>query len=109
MPQRRAKIVGHRITEGFQLLVRRLKQLTLASQFCRDAAPIRNVVMNEIVHGAQENELQHAADQFRDHYLGKGEPRLDWDRSFNTWLRNEIKFDRKPKPAADQPYRIGRG
>lgn len=36
------------------------------------------------------------AEQFRDHYIGKGEPRADWDASFRTWLRNAPKFGGKP-------------
>lgn len=32
------------------------------------------------------------AEQFRDHFISKGEPRADWDASFRTWLRNAKRF-----------------
>jgi hypothetical protein len=33
---------------------------------------------------------------FGDHYKSKGEARLDWDASFRNWLRNAVRFGRKP-------------
>lgn len=32
--------------------------------------------------------------QFKDHHAAKGEPMLDWDAAFRTWLRNAVKFSR---------------
>lgn len=32
------------------------------------------------------------AEHFRDFHTAKGEPHLDWDACFRTWLRNAVKF-----------------
>ena len=32
---------------------------------------------------------------FRDHFLGNGAVKLDWDRTFNNWLRNSVRFGGK--------------
>lgn len=29
---------------------------------------------------------------FRDHFLGNGNTKVDWDRTFNNWLRNSLKY-----------------
>lgn len=34
---------------------------------------------------------------FRDWHDSKGEPHLDWDAAFRTWLRNAVKFGRASK------------
>jgi hypothetical protein len=34
------------------------------------------------------------AEHFRDHHTAKGEPMLDWDAAFRTWLKNAVKFGR---------------
>lgn len=35
--------------------------------------------------------------QFRDHHLKEGTISKDWDASWRTWMRNALKFNRKPK------------
>lgn len=48
------------------------------------------------------------AEQFRDHHAARGSTFRDWDRAFNTWLRNAKKFDRngagKPDRKTPQKY-----
>ena len=46
---------------------------------------------------AQENgfsdlEVEEQLPQFRDHWLGKGETRQDWQATWRTWMRNSRKF-----------------
>lgn len=36
-------------------------------------------------------------DNFRDHYISKGETRADWDASFRTWMRNAEKWAKPDK------------
>lgn len=43
-------------------------------------------------HGFGAAETDRIAQRFRDHWLGKGEPRADWDACFRTWIGNETKF-----------------
>lgn len=47
-------------------------------------------------------DVDHEAELFRDHWLGKGEPRLDWDASFRTWLRNAKRFGTYARKANGQ-------
>ena len=46
-------------------------------------------------------DLETTIAQFRDHWLGKGETRADWNASFRTWVRNEVKW------ASERPSRDG--
>jgi hypothetical protein len=46
-----------------------------------------------------EIDLAKVVENFRDYHLGKGEARASWDASFRTWIRNEITFAAKPRPA----------
>jgi len=43
--------------------------------------------------GFSEATVARLADNFRDHWISKGETRADWDASFRTWLRNEVTFN----------------
>jgi hypothetical protein len=52
------------------------------------------------------------AEHFRDFHAAKGEPGLDWDAAFRTWLRNALKFSKRDKPAQtgmDAVLRIANG
>lgn len=59
-------------------------------------------------HGFGPAETERIGQRFRDHWLGKGECRADWDASFRTWIGNEVEFGRgragaaKPDPAEQQ-------
>lgn len=33
--------------------------------------------------------------KFRDHFLGSGGRKLDWDRTFNNWMRNSLRYGGK--------------
>ena len=41
-------------------------------------------------------DLSAEIEKFRDHYISKGEKRVDWDASFRTWCRNAEQWS-KPK------------
>ena len=43
--------------------------------------------------------LEEQAMAFRDHWIGVGETRADWDRSFNTWLRKARDWNKKESTA----------
>jgi hypothetical protein len=46
-------------------------------------------------------DVDFACSQFRDHHTAKASTFVDWDRAFNTWLRNEGRWNgtkRKPPP-----------
>lgn len=43
-------------------------------------------------------DVQTELDNFRDHYISKGERRADWNASLRTWMRNAEKWS-KPKNA----------
>lgn len=47
-------------------------------------------------------DLDRERQQFEDHHAAKGSTFKDWDRAFNTWLRNAQEFGRGKK---DQPAR----
>lgn len=40
------------------------------------------------------------AEHFRDHHTAKGEPLLDWDAAFRTWLRNAVRFSGRSRQAS---------
>lgn len=40
------------------------------------------------------------AEHFRDYHQAKGEPHLDWDACFRTWLKNAVKFARNGRQAS---------
>lgn len=39
-------------------------------------------------------DLKAERDKFVDHFVGKGEAKVDWNRTFNNWLRNSKQFSR---------------
>jgi len=43
------------------------------------------------------------AEQFEDYHRAKGSTMKDWDRAFNTWLRNASKFAGRGLRAVDDP------
>jgi len=49
------------------------------------------------------------ASHFRDHHSAKGEPMLDWNAAFRTWLRNAVRFGNRSRqgtlPTGPQPSR----
>lgn len=47
-------------------------------------------------------DLQSEALAFADHHQSKGSTFKDWNLALNTWLRNAVKFGRKPQPAQRQ-------
>lgn len=59
---------------------------------------------------ADEGRLDLAAEEesFRDHHLAKGSVMKDWDRAFNTWLRNAVRFaaGRQPSQPTRAPERM---
>src|SRR5262245_10040792 len=61
MTQRGAKVVRDGITKRLQFLVRGLQEFPLPPQFCRGPTPVRDVVMDEIVDGTQQYQLQDGA------------------------------------------------
>ena len=46
-------------------------------------------------------DLQNCFAVFCDHHASKGNTFKDWNRAFNTWLRNEVKFNRGRNGAGD--------
>jgi hypothetical protein len=46
--------------------------------------------------------VESEAEQFRDHHTAKGSVMLDWNAAFRTWLRNAVKFQRKPFTQASE-------
>jgi len=45
------------------------------------------------------NDVEHQAQAFRDHHLGKGTLAADWPATWRTWMANALRFS--PKHAAD--------
>lgn len=41
-------------------------------------------------------------EQFSDHHAAKGNVFADWDRAFNTWIRNAVNFQQGGRPAPTQ-------
>ena len=71
------------------------------------AASTRNTAMTENWQPEETNlerikakhpslDVQTELDNFRDHYISKGERRADWNASLRTWMRNAEKWS-KPK------------
>jgi hypothetical protein len=48
-------------------------------------------------------------ENFRDHYISKGEKRADWDASLRTWIRNSEKWSKKPGQAVSSQFPAGSG
>jgi hypothetical protein len=48
-------------------------------------------------------------DNFRDHWIGKGERRADWNASLRTWMRNADKWKRvnPADPPKNKPANVG--
>lgn len=41
-------------------------------------------------------EISHEADQFRDYWLARGEPRADWQAAFRNWVRKSAQSASRP-------------
>lgn len=54
-------------------------------------------------------DCQTELDNFRDHWIGKGERRADWNASLRTWMRNAAKWQRTnpADPPKNRPANIG--
>jgi uncharacterized protein YdaU (DUF1376 family) len=54
--------------------------------------------------GLNPQEVNHEADQFRNHHLAKGTVSKDWAASWRTWCGNAVKWksERKPSARADR-------
>lgn len=48
-------------------------------------------------------EINHEADQFRDHHLAKGTTFKDWDAGWRTWINNAIKFASRSQAFPTRP------
>lgn len=44
---------------------------------------------------ANDLDLVHERDQFMDHHTAKGSTFKNWNAAFNTWLRNQAKWNRE--------------
>ncbi len=53
-------------------------------------------------------DLEAEAESFKDHHIAKGSVMKDWDRAFNTWLRNAVRFaaERQPSQPTRAPERM---
>lgn len=47
--------------------------------------------------GLDELSIRREADQFKDHHLGHGTTMLEWKRGWQTWVRNALKWQKKPQ------------
>ena len=54
-------------------------------------------------------DVQTELDNFRDHYIGKGERRADWNASLRTWMRNAEKWSKKPGQTGTTEFPAGSG
>jgi len=54
-------------------------------------------------------DVQTELDNFRDHYIGKGERRADWNASLRTWMRNAEKWSKKPGQTGTSQFPAGSG
>jgi hypothetical protein len=54
-------------------------------------------------------DCQTELDNFRDHWIGKGERRADWNASLRTWMRNADKWKRvnPADPPKNKPANVG--
>lgn len=54
-------------------------------------------------------DIQREIENFRDHYISKGEKRADWNASLRTWMRNAEKWSKthQPHPSAEFPAGSG--
>lgn len=62
--------------------------------------------------GMTQEEIDHEADQFRDHAAANGRTQKDWDAAWRTWCRNSRKFSgsrRMASKAGSTGYRQGGG
>ena len=53
--------------------------------------------------GMDEDAVRGEAEQFKDHHIGRGNMMLDWQRTWQTWVRNHFKFNRAKPKASDHP------
>src|SRR5215475_15075821 len=95
MAKGRPQIVRDGIAEGFEFLVRRLEQFAPTSQFCRDPTPLRDVVMNQMVHRGEQDELQQCPED-KEHDRVSRTPRRLYDTASKSLLLRRFQVDDHP-------------
>lgn len=63
-----------------------------AVQLPEDWVPNDRNIQDAILRNFTGQEIDHEADQFKNHHIAKGSRYVDWDAAWRTWLGNARKF-----------------
>lgn len=83
---------GELASQGARNRPKRASKHTPARRLPEDWTPSERNLNDAADRGLMPERIAREAAQFRDHYLGRGEARVDWDAIWRTWLGNMDRF-----------------